>query len=170
MKKVIGIYKIENGKGDVYIGSSLDIKKRFSNHLAKLRKDCHEYKELQESYNVDTNNVKFEILEECNELELEDLENFYIEYCNKIDGWNVINKQIIATRKSRVNNKERMCNSQKGMGNGNSRLSISQVIEIKGLLEENNKTQKKIADMFNVSQTQIWRIKHEERWGHVKVG
>lgn len=51
----------------------------------------------------------------------------------------------------------------------NSKLDVSQVEQIKAMLERGVKG-KLIAKMFKVSEMQITRIKRGENWGNVKAG
>lgn len=64
--KKIGIYKItciSNSK--IYIGSSIDIKRRIQNHKAALRNNRHDNIHLQRAWNkYGENNFTFEIIEE----------------------------------------------------------------------------------------------------------
>ena len=75
-----GIYKIENSVNNkIYIGSSIDINKRFYKHLWMLRKGIHDNIHLQNSFNqYGENSFNFSILEYCNISELVNRENFYI--------------------------------------------------------------------------------------------
>lgn len=71
---MIGIYKITNPTGKVYVGQSRDIEKRFKQHKFKSTN-----KFLRESiltYGIE--NHKFEILEECGVNELIEKERFHI--------------------------------------------------------------------------------------------
>jgi len=59
-----GIYKIENPKGKIYIGQSVNIEQRFSNY--KRLKNCIEQYLLFNSFlKYGVLNHKFEIIEEC---------------------------------------------------------------------------------------------------------
>ena len=73
----IGIYKIENPNGKVYIGQSVDIEKRLHTY-----KSCN-CKGQSLIYNSIIKygfiNHKTEIIIECSISELNDLERFYIE-------------------------------------------------------------------------------------------
>ena len=79
MNKISGIYKTTNIiTGDFYIGSSKDVKKRWSDHKspstwAKLPNS----KLYQDMAQYGLNNFKFEIIEETIELKIR--EQFYIE-------------------------------------------------------------------------------------------
>ncbi len=48
MKKIVGIYKITNPKGKVYIGQSVNIKKRWGDY--KCLHNCKEQKMLYNSF------------------------------------------------------------------------------------------------------------------------
>ena len=71
---MIGVYKITNPKGQIYIGSSSNIKKRFYSHKAMER---HQRK-LHESFiKYGVENHKFEVIEECEVEDLLRLERHY---------------------------------------------------------------------------------------------
>lgn len=76
-----GIYKIINlVNNKIYIGSSNNIKKRFSHHKHSLINNKHYNKYLQNSFNKYTiNNFKFEILEECSKENLLIREQYYLD-------------------------------------------------------------------------------------------
>lgn len=79
--KICGIYKIENLiNNKKYIGQSVDIEKRLNKHKWELsvnRDSLH----LQASYNkYGKDNFTFEIIEECNEEELDEKERYYIAF------------------------------------------------------------------------------------------
>jgi len=85
-----GIYAIINKtNGKRYIGSSIDVEKRFKNHLVTLRKGKHHNIKLQRAYNKHgENNFINNIIEEC--LERDDLfnrEQWYLD--NTICDYNV---------------------------------------------------------------------------------
>ena len=79
---MIGIYSITNIINyKKYIGQSIDIKRRFSDHRWALRHNKHENDHLQKSFNkygIDC--FVFEIICECTKEALDDLERYYIEY------------------------------------------------------------------------------------------
>jgi group I intron endonuclease len=83
MKK-IGIYKITNPKGAVYIGESKDIYKRWNNEYMKLK--CKGQRKLYNSfmyYGVE--NHTFEIIKECTIEEIPYYERHFQEYYNVLD-------------------------------------------------------------------------------------
>lgn len=74
-----GIYKITINSYYIYIGQSVDIEKRWRQHLSKLKQNKHCNKKLQNIYNKHPNNIEFEILEECDESELDNKEIYWID-------------------------------------------------------------------------------------------
>lgn len=89
-----GIYQIKNKSNNkVYIGSSIDVQKRFYKHLWMLRKNCHDNQYLQKSFNFYGENLfEFSVLELCESKNLVERENYYIDLFNscKIDfGYNL---------------------------------------------------------------------------------
>ena len=80
---MVGIYKItkkDNGKS--YIGQSNDIERRFKEHLYK--KDLAIEKAIQK---YGKENFTFEILEECSLEQLDEREQYWIEYFNTHKGF-----------------------------------------------------------------------------------
>lgn len=92
---MIGIYKITNQiNNKVYIGQSLNIEKRWSDHRTRPFRECIDYdKPLYRAirkYGLD--NFLFEVLEECTPEELDDKEIYYIkkfEATDKDKGYNI---------------------------------------------------------------------------------
>jgi group I intron endonuclease len=89
-----GIYKITNTKNNkIYIGSSVDIKKRKEKHFWMLQKGIHDNKFLQSSYNRNgKENFIFDIIEMCDKKDLVKKENYYIIENKAIDmkfGYNL---------------------------------------------------------------------------------
>lgn len=76
-----GIYKITNTiTNDFYIGSSIDIKKRFYNHKRCLKENKHRNKHLQNSWNkYKEENFVFEVIVFCQKNYLIELEQFFID-------------------------------------------------------------------------------------------
>lgn len=75
-----GIYKIENLKDNkIYIGSSVNIEKRFYNHFCMLKKGTHDNQHLQNAFNkFGLELFKHTIIEECDNNQLFERENYYI--------------------------------------------------------------------------------------------
>jgi group I intron endonuclease len=84
---IVGIYKIHNIKNHkIYIGSSIDITHRISEHKRKLINNYHENEHLQKSFNkYGIENFIFEIIEECDNTILLERESYWITYYNSYD-------------------------------------------------------------------------------------
>lgn len=177
MKLISGVYKIEDvTTGSVYVGTAdkdNGILKRWSNHKTKLKNSEHEYEELQEAFDADTNRIKWEILEDHSNLEfesddeeneyLDERENYFIRYCDMIDGWTVINRNKNSKRKGKVKDKSKMIEAQTGDNNGHcTKLSSKKVFEILDMLKD-GVNREIIADKFDVSAKYIYRI-GKDRW------
>ena len=89
-----GIYKIENLiNGKIYVGKSIDIQKRFRTHINdSFNENKPEYNHLIHKairkYKVE--NFSFDVIEECNEDELDSKEMYWIHVydCCVLDGRN----------------------------------------------------------------------------------
>jgi group I intron endonuclease len=81
---MVGIYKITNPKGKVYIGQSIRIEDRFNGYV-KLR--CKNQTKLLNSFNkYGVLNHIFEILEECPESYLDELETWWKLFYNSVES------------------------------------------------------------------------------------
>lgn len=165
--KTSGIYGIENVKtGEIYVGHSKDIAKRWSTHSTNLKNGTHYYKELQDGYNKNPSNIKYFIFTTCKESELTEQEDYYIKYVMKVDGWKLINKQKHGGGSKTVKDTSNMKKAQTGENNGNARLKDEEVKEIKSMLK-NGEKQTNIAKKFHVSDTAIYNIKKGNRWSKI---
>lgn len=91
----IGIYCIENIKNNKkYIGQSIHIHRRWSEHKNELKNNIHHNDYLQKSWNkYGTDNFKFYIIELCSVDELDDKEDYYISLYNTMNddyGYNLL--------------------------------------------------------------------------------
>jgi group I intron endonuclease len=85
MCKKIGIYKITNPKGRIYIGQSVDLENRFYHYKIM---NCKKQPRLYNSFlKYGVENHDFQILEECNLSYLSEKERYYQE------KYNVLSKQ-----------------------------------------------------------------------------
>ncbi|WPC42936.1 GIY-YIG nuclease family protein [Clostridium sp. JS66] len=170
-QKVIGIYGIEDVEtGDIYIGHSKDIAKRWSNHAAFLKNNEYRYKELQSAYNLDCKRIKYTILEECKISELKELEDWWIKYADNIDGWNVINKQKHGGESKTVSDTSNMQIAQTGENNGHcTKLNANKVRQIKVYQKNNTYNDEELSIMYNVSLTHINNIRNGKRWASIHI-
>lgn len=74
---MIGIYKITSPSKKVYIGQSIDIKKRWSSYSGLHCKSQHRLYNSFLKYGVDKHN--FEIVQICNKEQLNELEKYYVD-------------------------------------------------------------------------------------------
>ena len=88
----IGIYKIENlVNGKLYIGQSVNLRKRRTRHFTELRNNKHTNPHLQRAFNkYGEKNFNFEIILYCNTEDLNYYENFFINlYKTQSSGYNI---------------------------------------------------------------------------------
>lgn len=87
LEHIQGIYKIENKvTKKIYIGSSYDISRRWTDHIYLLNKGIHHSVHLQNSWNkYGSSSFTFEILEECSNI-LE-REQYYLNTLLKADEY-----------------------------------------------------------------------------------
>lgn len=95
MSNDIGIYCIENKiNNKKYIGQSIHIHRRWSEHKYELNNNIHDNDYLQKSWNkYGADNFDFNIIEVCDIEELDDKECYYISLYNTFDkkyGYNLV--------------------------------------------------------------------------------
>lgn len=93
--KISCVYKITNTlNGKVYIGQTVDYRKRKVGHFSYLRRNAHRNRYLQKSFNkYGESSFKMEIIKECAVDELDKLEIYYMRKYNSIDktlGYNMV--------------------------------------------------------------------------------
>ena len=164
---MIGIYKITNKiNNKSYIGQSIDIEDRLRHHKSSLKHNRHENLYLQNAWNkYGENNFTFEILIECNEDMLDNLEKHYIQLyktMNENFGYNFesggnLNKHISeASRK-------KMSESKKGMyvGKNNPMYNVH--------LKHTEEFKRKMSERFSGSGNNMFGVHQkisEERKQH----
>ncbi len=102
-------------------------------------------------------------------------------FCDKIDGCNVVNHINSNKLDNRAKNLEWTTSSgnsihgfkygfRKGMKGGihhNSKLTDTQILDIKEMYKKGNISQEAIGKIYGVKQTQISRIVLGKRWNHI---
>ena len=93
LPKVAGIYRIWNTmNGKNYVGQTKNLRERQQHHFTDLRCGVHHNSHLQSSWNkYGEEEFEFEVLETCDEEQLDDAEKYWIEYydsCNREYGYN----------------------------------------------------------------------------------
>lgn len=80
---MIGIYKITNPKGKVYIGQSINIERRFIDYKKSLKKAQIKLYNSIKKYGYE--NHVFEVIEECHIEELNNKERYWQDYYNCVE-------------------------------------------------------------------------------------
>ena len=75
---ICGIYRITTPSGSAYIGSSCNIRRRWSEHARMARRGKHHSSRLQNAILKHGDRLKYEVLEICARDELSDIEQAYI--------------------------------------------------------------------------------------------
>ncbi|PJI09958.1 MULTISPECIES: GIY-YIG nuclease family protein [Clostridium] len=169
MSKVkIGIYLIKNNiTRRVRVGSSKDIKRRFSNYKAKLRGGCAN-KLMQQDYNeYGEKSFEFIILKECNVKDLYKMEKYYLDLYSDCAMYNKnaiknLNKKI-RRGKEAANYRQKRSAITSGENNGhNTKLSKENVFEILDMIQDG--VNKNVIEIkFDICKGYTNRIGHD-RW------
>ena len=138
---MIGIYKwtnILNNK--IYIGQSTNVIRRKTEHLYTLRNNKHNNPYLQNEFNkYGEHNFKFEVIEECEEVELNAKEQYYINLYNTLNrkyGYNLKKNDGSTTRHSEET-KRKMSLSHLGKSKSyETRLRMSKAFKGRKLSEQ----------------------------------
>lgn len=104
-----GIYIIKNEiDNKVYIGSTTDFNSRKSYHFGRLKHNTHDNPRMQNSYNnYSPSDFQFYILETCEQEDLIDRENYWMDYYVENFGRDILfNSTPNATQKGKIVSKE----------------------------------------------------------------
>lgn len=148
-EKMVGIYKIENlVTHNVYIGQSINIEKRIKKHktVAFNPEDkAYEYPLYRAIRKYGLDNFSFEILEECDQIQLNEQEKKWIEKYNSF--FNGYNQTLGGDSSRNIAPKE-------------SIIGIIQDLEITKM------TQKEIGKKWNISEEMVQGINTGRYWFH----
>lgn len=143
---MIGIYKITDQiNGKIYIGQSNDIERRWSEHRKKSKTGTTQLYQAMQEHGLE--NFKFEIIEECLLEELNNKEQYYINYFNSAyEGYN-------------MNNVDR------------PQYTITEEIAnlIKIDLQNSELNQNQIAQKYNISHSLVSQINTGRMWYTDKI-
>lgn len=162
-----GIYKISClYENKVYIGSSVDIDRRWTEHRNKLNKGRHPNKQLQEDWDCyGDDSFIFTLLEET--ADLVKTEQLYIDtywpncYNSSQNAWNP-QRNVETIRKGKQTTFDRYGTFSKG-----GKLNESQVLEIIRRLN-NGEVSTDIAKDYNLHFSSIYYIKQGKNWSQFK--
>lgn len=183
---MIGIYKITYVKtGKCYVGSSIDIDKRWKSHIKNLKSKSHHSKGLQNVYNKHGLDVlKFEVIEECNVQDLRKREEYWINKCDsyfkgfnscryvkEVPEYSESHKKMISEKTKNGMNKPEIKLKMRNAKLGNCytvKLTEEQVTEIKITLSKELINRRILAKQYNVSVDAIDDIISGKNWSHVR--
>ena len=97
--KICGIYAIQNKKNNkIYIGKSIDILMRWQQHLDAAKLNKYDYDFYQDLINP--TDFIFIILKECKSDELQQYEQYFIDYYNSLNSYNQVNAIDLSKKES----------------------------------------------------------------------
>ena len=147
MNKKIGIYKIINPKGRIYIGQSIDLENRFYHYKIM---NCKKQPRLFNTFlKYGVKNHDFEILEECNLSDLSERERYYQEKYNVLskNGLNCVLTSYENVRgKMSEESKQKISLKNKGVNNGMyGKVSLKKGIKVsEEICKKQSESQKKL--------------------------
>ncbi|MBE2919373.1 helix-turn-helix domain-containing protein [Anoxybacillus flavithermus] len=172
-KGISGIYKITNIKtGKIYIGSAVDLRRRFYAHLKSLRRNAHDNKYLQNAWNkYGEDSFSFDVIEIVEDKEkLLEVEQKWIDQtlCYKRDKGYNISPTAGSTLGLKHTKEQRLKNSlaKRGSKSPNHTIDESIAKEIKLKLKDGLGI-KEVSEMMNVSYDIVKSIKEGKAWNHV---
>ena len=157
----IWIYQIRNKVNNkIYIGSTINLERRWESHIYQLKNNIHHSIKLQKAWDkYGEDNFEFSIIEEFNSDNEDDKyikEQYYLDlyesYTDK--GYNMSN--VADTRKlfKRINSENSVF----------TKITKEVAIAIKRELCETDKQQKEIAEEFNVTRGVVSNIANLNTW------
>lgn len=155
MREIItGIYSIKNiVNNKLYIGSSIDIYKRWAYHKRELKNGIHHSRHLQHSFDkYGEDNFVFDIVEKCDKEVLLEKEQYWIDYYKSYDrakGYNIA--PIAGAGYSYGGNYERL-------KDGKYKISLEQFNNIIYLLQNSSASIPEIAKIVNCSKSIVYSI------------
>jgi group I intron endonuclease len=160
-----GIYKIESStNGNIYIGSAVNLLRRFSIHKRDLKKESHHSKILQNHVNkYGLNDLIFSVLEA---VDIENLVKREQHYINSLHPQ--FNVCKIAGTCLGVKHDTSKTNHQKGEEKPNSKLTEKDVFDIREMINAGVKF-KLIQGKYSISRDLLQGIKSGEYWKYLKL-
>ena len=168
-----GIYKITNLKNNkAYIGQSTDIKTRWKNHKIELKNNSHRNSHLQNAFNkYGEEAFEFRILEETFEENLDDAEEYWIDYfdsTNPRKGYNLREGANSYKHRKEIQEQVNLVRELKReeahyfkMRHINNKGGLTRLYE----MAKENKTLKDVTLEFEVSEDYIREYLREQGFG-----
>jgi group I intron endonuclease len=118
MNPVMGVYQITNTvNGHVYIGSSVDVHKRWGRHQRELRAGTHHSAYLQRAWNkYGEDAFSFILCEQCEKEHLIEREQYYIDNVKPTYNIAIKAKSCLGVKHTEES-KQKMSESKSGAGN-----------------------------------------------------
>lgn len=177
MTTLPSIYKIWNKiTAQYYVGSAIDYKKRWRNHITSLNLGIHRNIHLQNAWNkYGANSFEFLLVESfCNPTILLEREQYHIDFGKILGKENLYNINLIAggfhgrkhsdITKSVMSKKRMGVSLTKGEKNPNSKLTIRKVYDIRNKYATGNYSFAFLGREFGVSYQNISRIIKNKNW------
>lgn len=162
----IWIYQIKNKVNNkIYIGSTINLERRWENHIYQLKNNIHHSLKLQRAWNkYGEDNFEFSIIEEFesdNEGDKYVREQYYLDlYKPHTDkGYNMSEYAEVKKGFERINSENSVF----------TKITKETAIAIKKELYETDKSQKEIAEEFGVSLATVNNIARVRTWANYGV-
>lgn len=183
---ISGIYKIKNTiNNNFYIGSALNIRKRWNIHISDLRRGKHHSEHLQNAFNkYGESAFEFSVIEICNKYELILMEQKWIDELNP--KYNMCPKagsplgtkhgketraKIGLYHKGKIiseDQRKKISYAVRGDNNPRANLSNSDVIQIRHLWDS-GMSPKDLSLKFDASKSTINAIISGKSWSHLPL-
>ena len=159
MDKICGVYKITSPNNRVYIGQSINIRKRFSDYKCIKCKDQSRLYNSLRKYGVDKH--KFEILHQCEPEKLNELEVYYIELFQCFNNEYGLNLKSGGDSQYNISDETRLKMSLANIGKKHSEESKRKMSESKKGIPAHNKgvsmtDEQKVKVSLAKKGTQAW--------------
>lgn len=171
---ITGIYIIKNILNNkIYVGSTIDIKKRWRDHKWHLKENKHHNSHLQASYNKYGFNVndpqhiylgqkcKKHVKELSSKRMLDDKNPMYGKFGKEHPKYGI---SLSKEKRNIISNKMKL---KKGCEANASKLNENIVLYIRNKYVNENFTQTKLSKLFNVTQATISDIINRKTWSHI---
>lgn len=167
-EQICGVYVITNiNNNKLYIGSSVDIHRRWKQHKRDLMNNKHHSSHLQSAYNKYGSNVfKYQILELCNEEDLYSVEQFYMDYFKSYNDNNGYNISSLASHPDR----ELTSISVRGENNWCTIYTENQIMALIDDLKMGEMSYRDLSQKHNISYDIVASVASHSSWKYLSEG